>query len=255
MIKGRKPFWKMSVLFLIFIWLLSFPVFADIDSPFQTTSIDSSEAETAIYRLNLQYETKEYKGDGEIESFDVNQNGEVIISIAGTKGYNINFYQQDGSFSHCIFVDPKSQGSILALFDRTDRQLLLYDFRPDKIFKIDHNGECLEVKEIPKQFNPDPIINEIRSKSEVTVNGTYYSLKNRDSLFKTPALTMTLPNGETKTIFAQTERGVFNRIIKCLIPVFILVGGGLIIFFKYFYPSMRKKKENKNQSLHHPITT
>ena len=255
MIKGRKTFWKISGLFLIFMVVLSFSVFAEIDSPFQTESVDSSEAETALYRLNLQYETKEYKGEGRITSFDVNSEGEILINVDAADGFHINYYNQVGTFTHCIFVDPKSQGSILALFDRTDGQLLLYDFRPDKIFKIDQQGECLEVKEIPKQFNPDPIINEIRSKSEVTVNGTYYSLKNRDSLFKTPALTMTLPNGETKTIFAQTERGVFNRIIKCLIPFFILVGGGLIIFFKYFYPSMRKKKENKNQSLHHPITT
>ena len=244
---------KLSCVMLgIFLLLFSVPASAEIDSPFEIDETASYDTGMAFYDLRLQYETEEYTGDGQIESFDVNQNGEIIVIIDGSEtfgafgenGYRINCYRRDGSFSHCIKVDPLAKGGILALFDRSDGQLLLYDFQTDVLYKINNEGECVEAEQVPKDFNAASIIVDVRSQKEKTVNGVRYSMSATNRPFQTPTLTMTLPDGEVKTVFEYTEGGSFSRLIVYIVAVYLLA---VALFFTYkLIKHMRKKKREKD---------
>ena len=236
---------KLSCVMLgIFLLLFSVPASAEIDSPFEIDETASYDTGMAFYDLRLQYETEEYTGDGHVSSFDVNQNGEIIININGTDGFHISCYRKDGTFSHCIKVDPLAKGGILALFDRSDGQLLLYDFQTDVLYKINNEGECVEAEQVPKDFNAASIIVDVRSQKEKTVNGVRYSMSATNRPFQTPTLTMTLPDGEVKTVFEYTEGGSFSRLIVYIVAVYLLA---VALFFTYkLIKHMRKKKREKD---------
>ncbi len=231
------------VIFLIgmLMLMLPFSASAEIDSPFQTEPADSYPIEMAFYDLRLQYKTEEYTGDGDISSFDVNQDNEIITNIRSSAShYYINYYQNNRAFSHCIVVNPVSQGAVVALFDQTDGHLLLYDVRKKLLYKIDENGDCIEVEKTTEKFNVSPVINSVRSKSETTVNGVQYSLNDKDVPMKTPTITMTLPNGETQTIYKQTGRNFFRRFMIFIAMIGIVAVNGLVIWKRNKKPQINK---------------
>ena len=236
------------VIFVIgMLLLLPFSASAEIDSPFQTEVVDdSAKVEEAMLHMMLQNETEEYTGDGIIRSFDVNQAGEVLILINGKSETedHINLYDKDGNFSHSLFIKRQlGRHAITALFDRTDGLLLLRDIRYGLLFKIDKKGEYLETEKLVEGISAVPAAREVDEQSEITVNGIAYSLNKKHSPFQTPTLTMTLPNGETKTIFAHTGRGFESRFGILFVLVGLPVIGGLVIYFKIFHPLKQEKKQ------------
>lgn len=232
-----------TVALVILLSVFSLTASAAIDGPYSTQSVSEDEWPNFAYTLNLQQYSEEYTGNGTVESFDVNQKGEILISINNHNQYHINFYQTDGTFAYGFYLQPRS-GSIIVFFDRTDGGLVLYDIRSAYFTKINSEGQCLEVEKLKDGVSPAAGIEEIRSKKEFRVNNIIYRVTSNDSVQNMPTLTMYTPDGKSKVIFQQTERSFFDRygVPPLLIVVMI---GGVLVFCVYLIRLILKKHHEK----------
>ena len=127
---------------LIIAILSSNRCFAAIDSAalFSTDRlVDYSEEFESQMQLTVLDE--EYLGEGDLEGLYISKSGRFLLVFSeGTQHY-INIYQPSGSFDFQVRL--KESGSLLALINESDQQVVLFPVRDHILVEIDREGQYL----------------------------------------------------------------------------------------------------------------
>ena len=92
-------------------------------------------------QMNLQTLDEEYTGSGVLEGIFVSQRGWYMLVFTEAAQHHINIYDQGCKFVNHIAI--RESGTLLAMFDESDNQIVLFPVRDHVLIKVDEEGKYL----------------------------------------------------------------------------------------------------------------
>lgn len=92
-------------------------------------------------QMNLQTLDEEYTGRGILEGIFISQRGWYMLVYTEAAQHHINIYDQGCKFVNHIVI--RESGTLLAMFDESDNQIVLFPVRDHVLIKIDEKGKYL----------------------------------------------------------------------------------------------------------------
>lgn len=176
------------------------------------------------YLDKIHIEEKEIKTDSTIQTYDINESGEIILGFSEGE---INLYNGDGTFS-VAFRHGFESSYALQFYGEN---ILLYYTKSGSIIEFTKKGEVINVWEGAKSSINDEISSQMRDKNMRRANGNIYI------------------RGYFPTKFTKEDSDGQISIIyqgRHMIPMeamytFVLMMVGFIVFSIQLYSRFRKK--------------
>lgn len=167
---------------------------------------------------------KEIKTDSTIQTYDINELGEIILGFSEGE---INLYNRDGTF-HVAFRHGFGSSYALQFYGEN---ILLYYTKSGSIIEFTKEGEVINVWERAKTSINDEISSQMRNKNIRRVNGNIY----KRGYFPTK-FTKEDSDGQISIIYQG--RHMIPMEAMC---TFALMMVGFIVFSIQWYSRFRKK--------------
>ena len=249
------------LILLSFIMLLSIDAFSVEKSITKDDIISSFEPTIA----------KEYDNSFSIRSFDVNESGDVIISVRekdnnffeATYGYgNYALYIYDSKMTLKYGIKIKSTESSVGAIWKNGYPTAVIGYNDALLISFDESGDVIFFEEIERKQNS-------AFEKEKTINGKTYLLTNS----KNAAVPVFVsPSGEYKYLFMKdsdditvlyenkTNQRSFDQHIPIiaimgLILIIFIVGAGCIVWFVLIRKLKKGPKDNDVNSVLHTTTS
>lgn len=167
---------------------------------------------------------KEIKTDSTIQTYDINESGEIILGFSEGE---INLYNRDGTF-HVAFRHGFGSSYALQFYGEN---ILLYYTKSGSIIEFTKEGEVINVWERAKTSINDEISSQMRNKNMRGVNGNIY----KRGYFPTK-FTKEDSDGQISIIYQGR-----HMIPMEAMYTFALMMVGFIVFSIQWYSRFRKK--------------
>lgn len=180
------------------------------------------------YELQMQLQTLnvKYTGKGILESIYVSQEGWFLLVFSEGTQHHINVFNQACQFISHIIIEEG--GKLLAMFDESDNQIILFPIRDHVLIKIDEEANYLSAWSIEND-DFSHLVDKLSALNdfEIEAAGNYYSFQGKSVLSKDSQV-FSVTNSEGEIIFSYTpgidivdENFMLNGILLLAVVFFI----------------------------------
>ena len=138
---------------------------------FEIQEVSPEEQQKLFSQVFVEQSNQKYISGEELDLYDVNQDGEVLVSIG--LGNRINLFDEHGNFIKSYNIQTKSKGTVFAFFDKDDGNLITYFFRDNFLVKFDPEGEMIGAAKASSS-DVSSVYHSMKQSLERKVNGVRY---------------------------------------------------------------------------------
>lgn len=217
------------VLTIGFFVLLQLSGAAIMSTEYEVVPVSEDEQQQLFARNTVSVKNSEAYPDTSVESFAVNKEGEVLITIQN----HLNLYDENSEFVASYEINAKSQGAIQGVFDLLDGNIIFFNVRDNCFIKMDRQGNLLEAATGDAGDNT-AIMAANREATVKTVNGVRYEEKTSPIPFlPTSKIIKTDPDGTVTVLYDQSKEYPWWRLALGFGCMLLLVIAGIVFYKKY----------------------
>lgn len=225
--------------------MMPFHYASAISMDFHSKSMDTNEQQRLFSEVNITISDEEQYPNETVKLFDVDQNGNLIVTLGN--GKYLNLYDSNGEFIQSYKIKTVSGGALYAFFDKLDGNIILYDIRRNCFYKIDHQANLVEVvaEDSAADQKNSEILAERLLQLTIKQEGVTYQLKTLVPFIPTSKIIMNFSDNHTKVLYDQTQNLTLLILESALLMAIVLIG--------YFsYRKIKKKKSKREQTISTP---
>lgn len=224
-VKVDKKFRHILICMLIFFAAV---IFVSENANAQTT-YSFIEEDAVLYDTEffLGADESEYTGSATLESVAVSVNGQYVLCFSDGVTHHVNLYDQFCRLvKHFTFSDS---GAVVASFDSSSENLVVFPFRKNVLFKIDDDGKYIgsthDEGEQEKAFAADAL-----KEFQVSYAGNTYSFSSKN-VFSADSQTFTVTDKDGELLFEYVPS--YNRLERAVTIggiAFVILANSVLIF-------------------------
>lgn len=190
---------------------------------FYTAPISEDDVTAYIEKMQIHnVEDDNYKGN--IQSFDVNENGIYALALSSGSGCRVHVYNPDHEFLYGFTFNVDGAYGIAFHED----SLAVFFIRGNVVLAFDQEGNCIKARKVLNSRQNNAYAREFLDRTEKTVNGKYYALERDIEIGNTYSRFVVIKN-ENKTILYDnssnhTSGGILSIVLGLSFFAFVAWG-------------------------------